>query len=70
MTRCVYCGTEVKKTRLHKLDGRIFELLWWCGKCSGRSWDSGAERRYGCGLPFRKIRVPEGCLFVASSKEL
>ena len=71
MTRCIYCGAKVDKARLHKLDGRIFELSWWCGRCSGKSFDSGKERRYVRGTDFiRAIRVPDGCLFVAASNKL
>jgi hypothetical protein len=77
MTRCIYCGTEVGKGiygwRMHKLDGRVFEFIWCCPKCSGESWawDSGVKRRYSH-KPFgdKDSMVPDGVLFVSASEEL
>jgi len=72
MTRCIYCGTEVGSARLHRVDGDLLELLWWCQECSGKSWhyEWDTDRHYGQGIVFKTTHVPEGCLFVAKSKEL
>jgi hypothetical protein len=71
MTRCIYCGADIgHNVRMRKLDGRVFELIWWCGNCSGKSWDWGVNRAYGSGPYSLTTLVPEGSLFVAASTEL
>ena len=69
MTRCVYCGTQVKEK-----NDTIFFILWECPACNSRSWFNRildkAELTYRNGTHGKFSSVPEGCLFVPCEMEM